>query len=68
MANVTINDMIAKAIDTNDAKLAGQIADYLRQHGENYDTIVQRVLAVRPNFTAAEWETLLYEADDDKEA
>lgn len=67
MANVTINDMIAKAIDTNDAKLAGRLASYLRSHGENYDAIVQRALAVRPNFTAAEWETLMYEADEAEE-
>ncbi len=65
MANIHVNNMLAKAIDTNDAKLAGKISDYLRAHGENYDTILQRVLAVRPNFTAAEWETLLYESDSD---
>lgn len=62
---ITINMMIAKAIDTNDAKLAGQIASILRNRGENYDAILARVLAVRPNFTAAEWETLMFAADEE---
>jgi hypothetical protein len=66
MALVTVNDMIAKAIDTRDAKLAGRIADRLRAEGENYDAILARALAVRPDFTSAEWESLMYDADSEE--
>lgn len=66
MANVLVNDMIAKAIDTNNAKLAGQIADHLRMNGENYDNILHRVQSVRPNVTADQWEALLYESESEE--
>lgn len=67
MALITTNDMLAKAIDTQDAKLAGRIADRLRANGLNYDEILRLAQAVRPNLTANDWESLMYEADESGE-
>jgi len=62
---ITINTMIAKAIDTKDAKLASQISDILRNRGCNYDEIVQRVLKIRPGITSADWDALVYESEEE---
>lgn len=60
MALITTNELLAKAIDTNNAKLAGQVADKLRLSGCNYADIFRLVQAVRPEVTAADWEALMY--------
>ena len=66
MALITVQAMIAKAIDTRNAKLAGEIADLLRQQGCNYHEVLQRVQAERPNVTEAEWAALLYESEEEE--
>lgn len=62
-----LSEVIAEAIDTNNAQLAGQVADVLRfRYGMNYATIYQTVCKVRP-VTEAQWDALLYEADSCQE-
>lgn len=61
---ITIQELIGKAIDTKNAKLAGQLVDKLRGEGCNYREIFTRVQAVRPSVTEAEWDALCYEADE----
>jgi hypothetical protein len=63
-ALTTVQELLARAIDTKDAKLAGQLCDKLRREGCNYNEILARVQAARPNVTAAEWDALMFEADE----
>jgi hypothetical protein len=60
-----VNIMLAKAIDTCNAKLACELVDMLRVRGMNYDEIFRLVQSVRPDFDAVAWDALLYEGDDD---
>lgn len=58
------NDMIARAIDTCNVKLVLQIVDKLRGMGCTYHEILQRVQAVRPDVTQADWDNLICEGED----
>ena len=58
-----MNEAIAQAIDTGNARLAGIIADKLRMHGFTYARVLARVREHRPNVSDAQWEDLMCEAD-----
>ena len=60
----TVRDAAAEAIDTKNAKLAGQVADMLRfECGMNYEQVLEWVRRVRPNVSAEAWELLMLQAD-----
>jgi hypothetical protein len=59
---MTISESLYKVKETLDAKLAGQIADFLRfKKGANYNQIAKlaRLHGIDPDV----WESLMYEAD-----
>lgn len=59
---MTIKDAIAEAARTNNAKLAGQIADRLRfKMGMNYNEITE--MAGRAGVSPGDWESLMEAAD-----
>lgn len=57
---------IRKAIDEDNHVIAGRIVDHLRfKFGWNYQQILERVKKERPNVTDAQWDSLLYRADEE---
>lgn len=60
---LTIEEAIARAIDTHDAQLAGVVADRFRAQGLTYRHVLERFQRVRPGFSADDFEGLLYDAD-----
>jgi len=60
-----LKDAIKEALVTRDAVLAGKVADYCRfRLGMNYPQTFALVQEVRPQAMLAEWDALLYEADE----
>lgn len=67
MATLKMDDAIAQAIDTRNARLAGVVADALRfKGGMNYAEVLARVRKVRPGVTDREWELLMFGADENE--
>lgn len=58
-----LESTIARAIDHHNPESAGRVVDNLRALGWNYDQVLAEVQRVRPQVTAGEWDSLLYEAD-----
>lgn len=59
---MTLGDAITRAVAQRDARMAGFVADVLRDRGFSYGevyTFVNEHTAI----ALAEWETLMYEAD-----
>jgi hypothetical protein len=61
-----LQDSIAIAVDTQNAKLAGKIADHLRARGMTYAQILAEVQCVRPDVTLGDWDALIYEAESEE--
>lgn len=60
----TLGDKIREAIETQDATLAGRIADQLRfKHGLNFQQSFEVIKKASPDTELADWAALLYEAD-----
>lgn len=60
---MTLREAMNKAIDTNDAALAGKICDHLRAQGFTYDSVLAFARRTRPDLTDARWEDLMEAAD-----
>lgn len=62
---MTLKEIIIRIVDTQDFKLAGRFADYMRtQKGLDYNGILSMVRRHRPDVTEEEWDALLYAADE----
>lgn len=59
---MTLGQAITQAVTTRNARMAGFVADVLRDKGFNYDEVYAFVNERAP-IAQAEWETLMYEAD-----
>lgn len=64
MSVLTIDAVLAQAVDRKDAAACGRIADKLRWQGFTYAQILARVQKERPNVTREDWEDLMLEAED----
>ena len=60
---MTLGETIKKAVSTDDAKLAGRIAERLRGDGWKYDHIAQ-FFKRAAGIDAAKFDALMYEADE----
>jgi len=56
-----------EAVQNRDAVNCGRYVDVFRSNGMKYDDVFKRVQAIDPTVTLAEWETLMDEADNEKE-
>lgn len=59
---MTFGDAIKKAVETNDARLAGDIVMRAREMGANYNDVYAAVKRVT-GIELAAWDDLLLEAD-----
>lgn len=61
----TVGQAIQRAVTEQDARLAGRVCSYLRlSFGMNYDQVYAFVNQIE-RIDAAEWDGLLYEADEE---
>ena len=61
---MNIVEAIKKAIETNNAGMAGGISDFLRfKHGMTYDQIFSVVEKAKLGYSPADWDALLYESE-----
>lgn len=60
----TLKEAIRETIADQDAMRAGKIADRLRRMGMNYNQSFDVIKKCAPNTELADWDALLYEADE----
>lgn len=61
---MTLRELANLAVDASSPLHAGRLVDALRARGLTYNCVLQFVQRSRPNVTAAEWDALLYQADE----
>lgn len=59
----TIRQSIRDAVETEDARLAGAVADKLREAGYDYQATFEAFERAVPGIERRDFEQLLYEAD-----
>ena len=64
---MNLGQAIEKAVGGQDAKLAGKCANFMRfRMGMNYPQVVARVQLQCPEVTENDWESLMYESDQEE--
>ena len=59
-----VRELANRAVDNQDPRAAKVLVEYLRlHHGFRYADVLAFVQHKRPHVTAADWDALLYEAD-----
>lgn len=62
---MTVGEAIATAIDSRDPAAAGKVAMFCREAlGMTYASILALAQRIRPELTMAQWDDLMYEADE----
>lgn len=61
---VTLKEALTIAIDNRDARVAGRVADQLRERGWTYARILQLAQSIRPRLTMGDWEDLMMESEE----
>jgi hypothetical protein len=60
----TLRELANQAVDASDVRAAARLVDAMRARGFTYACVLAFVQRSRPNVTPAEWDALLYQADE----
>jgi hypothetical protein len=58
----TVDQILKDAIERNDAPKLGEVVDFLRERGSNYQTIYERA-KILTGITLAAWDTILEDSE-----
>lgn len=64
----TVNDVIKQMIEKKDPKLTASVVDTLRGKGLTYNDIKSRAQTIDPSMTDADFESLMFDADQEEGA